>query len=76
MYVQVCHEKIRILSLEAANTVRVEGKDNDLLDRVVKDPYFAPILDQLPLLLDPSTFIGCAPNQVKNFILLTCIYSL
>lgn len=65
---QVCHEKIRVLSLEAASTVRLEGKDNDLLDRIVKDPYFAPILDQLPNLLDPSTFVGCAPDQVKHFL--------
>lgn len=70
----MCHEKIRVLSLEAANTVRVEGKDNDLLDRVVKDPYFSPILDQLPQLLDPSTFIGCAPNQVNDLILLYLIF--
>lgn len=62
----MCHEKIRVLSLEAANTVRVEGKDNDLIERVMKDPYFAPILDQLPELLDTSTFIGCAPNQVNE----------
>lgn len=62
---QVCHEKIRVLSLEAASTVRVDGKDNDLLDRVIKDPYFASILDQLPQLLDTSTFIGCAPEQVN-----------
>lgn len=62
----MCHEKIRVLSLEAASTVRVEGQDNDLLDRVVNDPYFAPILNQLPQLLDPSTFIGCAPDQVSE----------
>jgi len=61
----VCHEKIRVLSLEAASTVRLEGKDNDLLDRIVKDQYFAPILDQLHHILDPSTFIGCAPDQVN-----------
>lgn len=61
----MCHEKIRVLSLEAAGTVRLEGKDNDLLDRIVKDPYFAPILDELPQLLEPSTFVGCAPNQVN-----------
>lgn len=67
---QVCHEKIRVLSLEAANTVRVEGKDNDLLDRVVQDQYFSPILDQLPQLLDPSTFIGCAPDQVNGLLLI------
>ncbi|VVC26509.1 L-Aspartase-like,Fumarase/histidase, N-terminal,Fumarate lyase, N-terminal,Adenylosuccinate lyase [Cinara cedri] len=65
---QVCHEKIRVLSLEAASTVRVEGKDNDLLERIKKDPYFAPILDQLPQLLDPSTFIGCASEQVTYFL--------
>ncbi|XP_050423765.1 adenylosuccinate lyase [Adelges cooleyi] len=65
---QICHEKIRVLSLQAASTVRIDGQDNDLLDRVVKDPYFAPILDQLPQLLDPSTFIGCAPNQVTYFL--------
>ncbi|XP_001945655.1 adenylosuccinate lyase-like [Acyrthosiphon pisum] len=65
---QVCHEKIRVLSLEAASTVRLDGKDNDLLDRIVKDPYFAPILDQLSHLLDPSTFVGCAPDQVNHFL--------
>lgn len=62
----MCHEKIRVLSLKAANTVRIEGKDNDLMKRILKDPYFAPILDQLPKLLDPSTFIGCAPDQVNK----------
>lgn len=65
----MCHEKIRVLSLEAASTVRIDGKDNDLMDRIMKDPYFAPILDQLPQLLDTSTFIGCAPNQVNNKLL-------
>lgn len=70
----MCHEKIRVLSLEAANTVRVEGKDNDLIDRVVKDPYFAPILDQLPQLLDTSTFIGCAPDQVYDTHSINIIY--
>lgn len=62
----MCHEKIRILSLEAASTVRIEGKDNNLMDRIINDPYFSPILDQLPQLLDTSTFIGCAPKQVYN----------
>lgn len=65
----MCHEKIRVLSLEAANTVRIEGKDNDLMDRIIKDPYFDPIVDQLSQLLDPSTFIGCAPQQVINYLI-------
>lgn len=44
--------------------VKQEGGDNDLLARVQRDPYFAPILGQLDALLDPKTFIGRAPQQV------------
>uniref|UniRef100_A0A3Q1FEC4 Adenylosuccinate lyase n=1 Tax=Acanthochromis polyacanthus TaxID=80966 RepID=A0A3Q1FEC4_9TELE len=62
---QDCHEKIRVLSQEAAAVVKQEGGDNDLLARVQRDPYFTPILEQLDALLDPKTFIGCAPRQVE-----------
>lgn len=46
--------------------VKQEGGDNDLLARVQKDPYFAPILGHLDALLDPKTFIGRAPQQVQH----------
>ncbi|XP_026752697.1 adenylosuccinate lyase isoform X1 [Galleria mellonella] len=65
---QVCHEKIRVLSHEAGAQVKQQGKDNDLIDRVKNDPYFAPILSQLDSILDASTFIGRAPDQVSEFI--------
>uniref|UniRef100_A0AAX7T4Z3 Adenylosuccinate lyase n=1 Tax=Astatotilapia calliptera TaxID=8154 RepID=A0AAX7T4Z3_ASTCA len=65
---QECHEKIRVLSQEAAAVVKQEGGDNDLLARIQRDPYFAPILGQLDALLDPKTFIGRAPQQVKTFL--------
>lgn len=29
------------------------------------DPYFAPIVNKLDVLLDAKTFIGRAPEQVK-----------
>lgn len=61
---QDCHEKIRVLSQQAANVVKQEGGDNDLLARVQADPYFAPILGHLDNILDPKTFIGRAPQQV------------
>ncbi|KAI2666491.1 Adenylosuccinate lyase [Labeo rohita] len=61
---QDCHEKIRVLSQQAAAVVKQEGGDNDLIDRVKADPYFTPILGQLDALLDPKTFIGRAPQQV------------
>lgn len=46
--------------------VKQEGGDNDLLARVQRDPYFAPILGQLDAILDPKTFIGRAPQQVQH----------
>ena len=46
--------------------VKQEGGDNDLLARVQRDPYFAPILGQLDALLEPKTFIGRAPQQVQH----------
>uniref|UniRef100_A0A667YG10 Adenylosuccinate lyase n=1 Tax=Myripristis murdjan TaxID=586833 RepID=A0A667YG10_9TELE len=65
---QDCHEKIRVLSQQAAAVVKQEGGDNDLLARVQADPYFTPILGQLDALLDPKTFIGRAPQQVARFL--------
>nr|CAI5826280.1 unnamed protein product [Callosobruchus analis] len=65
---QICHEKIRVLSQEAGTQVKQFGKDNDFLDRVRADPYFKPILGDLDGLLDPSTYIGRAAEQVSEFI--------
>lgn len=65
---QVCHEKIRVLSQEAGAQVKQFGKDNDFLDRVRADSYFAPILNEIDSLLDPSTYTGRAEEQVTEFL--------
>jgi adenylosuccinate lyase len=65
---QVCHEKIRVLSHEASAVVKQQGGDNDLIDRIRADGYFAPIHDQLDALLEPRTFVGRAPEQVVAFL--------
>lgn len=65
---QVCHEKIRVLSHEAAKQVKVHGKNNDLIERIKNDTYFEPIKSKIDALMDPKTFIGRAPNQVLEFI--------
>jgi adenylosuccinate lyase len=65
---QETHEKIRVLSREAAAEVKDHGRDNDLIQRVRNDAFFAPIIGQLDALLDPSTFIGRAPQQVDKFL--------
>ncbi|GAV52342.1 hypothetical protein ZYGR_0AG03330 [Zygosaccharomyces rouxii] len=65
---QEVHEKIRVLSHEAAAVVKEEGGDNDLIERVKNDKFFAPIHTQLETLLNPSTFVGRAPQQVEKFV--------
>lgn len=64
---QVCHEKIRVLSHEAGAQVKQHGKDNDLIERVKADSYFAPIMNELEELLDPQSFTGRAAEQVDEF---------
>ncbi|KAH8036708.1 hypothetical protein HPB51_004092 [Rhipicephalus microplus] len=65
---QDCHERIRVLSHQAAAQVKEKGLANDLVERIRNDPYFAPIHQQLDSLLHPSSFIGRAPEQVKEFV--------
>lgn len=65
---QVCHEKIRVLSQEAGAQVKLHGKNNDLIERVKADPYFAPIMNELDELLNPKSFTGRAAEQVDDFI--------
>ena len=65
---QEAHERIRVLSHEAAAQVKSHGKDNDLIKRIRSDPFFKPILDDLEGLMDTATFIGRAPQQVEKFL--------
>jgi adenylosuccinate lyase len=58
----------QVLSHEAGHQVKHLGLENDLIDRVRKDPYFDLIKDQLDELLNPSGFIGRAPEQVDSFL--------
>ncbi|KAJ5641124.1 Adenylosuccinate lyase Ade13 [Penicillium herquei] len=64
---QDAHEEIRVLSHQAADNVKKLGKDNDLLERIRRTPFFAPILPELDSLLDARTFVGRAPQQVEKF---------
>lgn len=65
---QECHERIRVLSQQAADQVKRLGLSNDLIERIKKDSYFAPIHEEIDQLLDPKTFIGRAPSQVLDFL--------
>jgi len=65
---QALHEKIRVASMEAGKTVKVEGKPNNLLDLIVDDPEFGLDRDSLEGLLDPKLYIGRCPEQVTAFL--------
>jgi adenylosuccinate lyase len=65
---QVLHERIRCYSMEAAKAIKMEGKPNDLLDRIVCDPVFKLTKHDLDRILDVSAFVGRAPQQAVEFV--------
>ncbi|MCK0204143.1 adenylosuccinate lyase, partial [Ornithobacterium rhinotracheale] len=62
------HEIIREHSMEAAKQVKMEGKPNDLVERIVNDDKFPIDKAKLQEVLDPANFIGFAPQQTEDFI--------
>ena len=65
---QALHEKIRVLSQEAAREVKQEGKPNDLLNRIAADPAFGVTREDLNALLDPKLYTGRSAEQVDTFV--------
>ncbi|KAK3072582.1 adenylosuccinase ade13 [Teratosphaeriaceae sp. CCFEE 6253] len=65
---QDTHEHIRVLSHEAGAVVKQEGKPNDLIERIRNRPFFEPIIVELEVLMEPSTFIGRSPEIVDEVI--------
>lgn len=65
---QELHERIRELSMEAGKNVKVEGKDNNLLELIAADPAFNLSLEDLQKSMDPSRYVGRAPRQVEVFL--------
>lgn len=66
---QELHEAIRVHSMDAGAVVKGEGKPNDLMERIAKDPLFSAVHDKLESMIDPILFVGRAPEQVDEFIL-------
>lgn len=65
---QELHERIRQHSMEAAKMVKMEGKENDLIQRIIKDDFFNMTENEILSLIDSKKFIGRAPGQVEDFI--------
>ncbi len=65
---QELHERIRELSMEAGKTVKVEGKENNLLELIAADPAFNLTMEELQKTMDPAKYVGRAPRQVEVFL--------
>jgi adenylosuccinate lyase len=65
---QELHERIRELSMEAGRQVKVEGKENNLLDLIAEDPMFNLTREELEKTMDPTKYVGRCPQQVVEFV--------
>ena len=65
---QELHERIRELSMEAGKRVKVEGKDNNLLELISADPVFNLSEDKLKEAMNPKLYVGRSSEQVVEFI--------
>ena len=65
---QELHERIRVHSMAAGRTVKIEGKDNNLAELIANDPAFGLTLDEINAVMKPENFVGRAPQQVEDFL--------
>jgi adenylosuccinate lyase len=65
---QDIHERIRQHSMEAGKTVKIEGKKNDLIERISNDKNFDLKEEELLSILKPENYTGRCPEQVEEFI--------
>ncbi|MGZ5264782.1 MAG: adenylosuccinate lyase [Kaistella sp.] len=65
---QEIHETIRVHSMEASKKVKMEGKENDLIERIMNDTSLKLDKAKFMEILDPKNFIGFAPIQTEEFI--------
>ena len=65
---QQLHEKIREHSMAASRVVKVEGGENDLLERFSADEAFGVTLEELEKILKPENYTGRAKEQTEDFL--------
>jgi adenylosuccinate lyase len=65
---QVAHETIRKHSIEAARALKNGAEENDLIQRLGRDKAFGVKVKDLEAAIDPSRFVGRAPQQVDEFL--------
>jgi adenylosuccinate lyase len=64
---QDVHESIRTASHTAARAIK-DGQASPFRELLAQDPVLAPLAKRLDALLDPSLYVGRAPQQVAEYI--------
>ena len=54
--------------MEAGKRVKEEGLDNDLCDRILKDPMFMITKEEMDKIMKPENFIGRSVQQTEEFL--------
>ena len=65
---QQLHERIREHSMAASRVVKVEGGENDLLERIAADDEFGVTIEELEKILKPENYTGRAKEQTEDFL--------
>ena len=65
---QELHERIRKLSMEAGANVKEKGLENNLLELIAADSAFGMTIEELEEKMDPSKYVGRAPEQTEEFL--------
>ncbi len=64
---QDLHEEIRVLSMQSAEQVKKFGKHNDLIERMHQSKIINMTKEEIDATINPSNYIGRAPQQVEEF---------
>ena len=65
---QTLHEAIRKHSVQTAKEIKLEGKDNDVLEKIIADEAFRLTKEEAEKVLSDNSFIGCAESQTEDFL--------
>ncbi len=65
---QALHEVIRQYAQEAAFEVKMNGGDNNILQKLLADERFGLTEEIIKETLDLRKFVGCAPLQTEEFL--------
>ena len=65
---QIVHEAIKEHSIAVTKKIKLEGGENDLLERISEDKRIGLSLEELRKLLNADKFIGRSKEQAEEFL--------